>query len=216
MNRGKVFVLEGGEGAGKSTQVRKLQSSFPGSIITREPGGTEYAEQIRSLIFKGDTASAETLFFLFWAARMEHMQKLILPALAGDKIVFIDRFDLSTFAYQLRGHFDTRELDSLFWDIRRSMIVQKMGRHNLHYIYLDIDVETSINRLKGRGGEVTHFDTLPRDFHERVRTGGHEFMRKIDGGASDPYKVCHLIDATRPVDDVQQDIASVIERVLAA
>ena len=212
--KGKIIAFEGADGAGKSTQIRMLKNIYPEAVFTREPGGTAFAEEIRSLIFKGEDASAETHFMLFWAARMEHINKFILPALMKGKIVFTDRFDLSTFAYQLRGQLDTKDLDTLFWQIRQQLVVPKIGFENLSYIYLDMDVETSIRRLADRDGEVTHFDKQSIDFHQRVRDGGREFIRKVNQASGAGKIVCYMIDAGFDADTVNMDVIATVKKIL--
>src|SRR5579864_4280814 len=107
MEKGKFIVLEGGEGAGKSTQLRVIKEILGDDIvITREPGGSPYAEEIRNVILKSTNAGqadAKTHFALFWAARADHMKNTVLPALNAGKHVISDRFDSSTFAYQIYG-----------------------------------------------------------------------------------------------------------------
>lgn len=210
IKQGKLIAIEGPDGAGKSTQIRMLQEVCPNAVFTREPGGTPYAERIRALIFEGEEATPQALFMLFWAARMEHLQRLILPAIREGKTVVTDRFDLSTFAYQLRGQFNTRELDALFWQIRQSQVVPFVMPY---YIYLDIPVEIAIERLKKREGEVTHFDTRPIDFHERVRDGGHMFLGKMNVLREGFY---HIIDACRSADIVHQEIVKTLNIIHAA
>ncbi len=216
MAQGKLIAIEGADGAGKSTQIRMLREHYPEAIFTREPGGTPYAEEIRALIFAGDSASAETMFFLFQAARMEHLDKLILPAVTQGKLVITDRFDLSTFAYQLRGQFETTSLDQLFWSIRQTLIVSKIGHQNLHYIYLDMDIESSMKRLASRAGEVTHFDLREQDFHERVRIGGHEFMDKLAQDEGQTNSSCHLVDAGFAPELVHKDVLATVKKIISA
>jgi dTMP kinase len=207
----KLICLEGPDGAGKTTQLRMLKDAYPDAVITREPGGTEYGEQIRQLIFQGENASAESLFMLFWAARAEHVEKLIAPKLQQGVLVITDRFDLSTFAYQLRGQLNTKKFDKLFWTLRHELVISPIAVESPHYIYLDMDVETSIARLEERAGEVTHFDKQAKDFHERVRNGGHEFISEI--GRAEFY--CHMIDAAWQPEVVHRDIVATVEKIIA-
>ena len=115
------IVLEGGEGAGKSSQMESLKKDFGDNFVfTREPVGSLYAEEIRNLILKSPNASqadAKTLFALFWAARADHLKNTILPALDAGKHVICDRFDSSTFAYQIYGQ-EAHELEDFFWKMR--------------------------------------------------------------------------------------------------
>lgn len=211
--KGKLICLEGPDGAGKSTQIKMLKEKYPEAIFTREPGGTPRAEKIRETIFATPEASPREHFDMFWEAREDHIQNLILPSLRQGKIVVSDRFALSTYAYQLRGQLNTRDMDGLFWERYGRIVDTQIGIDNIHYIYLDMDVAASMKRLEIRNGEVTHFDTLPIEFHQRVRDGGHEFMQDVDGLNG---HVCHIVDAGLAPDVVHREVVAIIEKVVAA
>ena len=121
MKKGLFIVVDSGEGSGKTTQLKKAQEFFGNKLVlTREPGGSPYAEEIRHLILKSThagQADAKTLFALFWAARADHMKNTVLPALKAGKIVISDRFDSSTFAYQIIAQ-GAKELKKFFWQMR--------------------------------------------------------------------------------------------------
>lgn len=174
MKRGKLIVVEGGEGSGKSTIVKKLeQLSDPAKlIVTREPGGTPFAEKIRALLFseEGKNFDAETRFHLFWAARADHLSKRILPALEKGIDVVSDRFDMSTFAYQIFGE-EHHQLKGVFRQVRESMFV---GRVVPVYVYLDIDPRVGLSR-KHDAVDRNLFDDMDFEFHNRVRQGYREF-----------------------------------------
>jgi dTMP kinase len=193
-NNAKLFVIDGGEGAGKTTLIKGLKETFPSFIFTREPGGTPFAEQKRAKIFATPHASAREHFDLFWEAREDHMQNLILPSLRAGISVVSDRGDLSTFAYQLRGQAQTTELDELFWARRKEIVTSVIGSNNIHYVYLDIKPELGLARVRARAGEITHFDELGLDFHKRVRAGGLEFLELLDS-LDEPYSIS-IADAT--------------------
>jgi len=162
-------------------------------ILTREPGGSEMAEQIRNLIFSegGKSLSPDAQFHLFWAARADHIEKKILPALDAGIDVVSDRFDASTFAYQIFGE-EHHRLKNSFRFNREEMFG---GRIVPTYIYLDIDPGVGLLRRRG-AKDGNHFDEKDLEFHRRVRRGYKEFIQfarvvEIDasGSAEEVWKV---------------------------
>lgn len=205
MKQGKLVVLEGGEGSGKTTHLNCLKEMADTDrlIVTREPGGSVMAERIRELLFSegGKSLGPEAQFHLFWAARADHLEKTILPALANGVNVVSDRFDMSTFAYQMFGY-GHHGLKTLFRTTREQMLV---GRVVPTYIYLDIDPKIGLSRKLG-AKDGNHFDDKAIDFHERVRQGYREFVsfgRVIE------------IDASRSVEEVWKDFYGNLLNVLA-
>ncbi|NDE68433.1 dTMP kinase [bacterium] len=184
--KGKFIVIEGGDGAGKSTLIKRIRELYPDSalVCTREPGGSPFAEEIRRLSLESPEskgASSKTQFGLVWAARHDHMTKLIVPALSAGKHVLCDRFDSSTYAYQICGQADP-DLRELFWTIRDIYL----GDHKPDlYVFLDIDLHESARRTAGRPGE-NHFDTAPLDFKGRVRAGYPEFFTELGRRTNTP------------------------------
>src|ERR1700761_680312 len=153
LKRGRFITLEGGEGAGKSTQVKHLAATLAKkgiqTLTTREPGGSPGAEEIRALLVQGEPgrwdALTETL--LVYAARADHVKRTIGPALLADKWVICDRFTDSTYAYQGVGRGLPREI------IRRiDSVVLDDFRPDLTLI-LDLDVDTGLKRAGARGGQ---------------------------------------------------------------
>ena len=189
--KGLFITLEGGEGTGKSTQIKlladKLSAQGHEVIITREPGGTPEAEKIRDLLVHRDggnwTPMAETL--LFFAARAMHVETLIKPALAEGKIVISDRFTDSTRAYQSYGH-------GMEPDIIESFVQLSLGgfEPDLTFI-LDIDVTAGLERagkrIAGEGSAEDRFEKMDIAFHERLRQGFLEIA------ARNPER-CAIID----------------------
>ncbi|MCB1558814.1 MAG: dTMP kinase [Alphaproteobacteria bacterium] len=182
---GKFITLEGGEGAGKTTQARLIKSYFEESgfdvVLTREPGGVPEAEKIRNLLVQRDggnwTPMAECL--LFFAARQMHVETLIKPAVAEGKIVICDRFTDSTVAYQGYGHgFD---LDTI-----RQIEALTLGGFSPDLTFLlDIPVKDGIGRsLKhnnsapGDENKEDRFERLDVSFHERLRQGFLDLAKK--------------------------------------
>jgi len=205
MNTGKFISLEGGEGAGKSTQARRLADALEAlglkTIVTREPGGSPGAEQIRKLIVEGEGGRwdpiAETL--LIYAARADHVARLIGPALLRGEWVISDRFSDSTFAYQGGGRGVPRET------IRRiDAAVLDDFKPDLTLI-LDLPVEVGLARAGARAkltkSRETRFESLDREFHERMRQTFVEIARRHGDR-------CRLIDASGNQDEVAATILS--------
>jgi dTMP kinase len=193
--RGKFITLEGGEGAGKSTQAGLLGAWLETKglevVLTREPGGTPGAEEIRNLLVTGAVgrwdALTETL--LHYAARREHMARLILPALEAGRWVICDRFIDSTAAYQGYGQgIDLGVIAGL-----RSMVLGDF-MPDLTLI-LDVIPETRRARTAARPGAEDRYERMTEAFHHRVRAGFHAIA------AAEP-KRCTVIVA-------DQDIAAV-------
>jgi|SRR5271168_410182 len=205
MAKPKFIVLEGGEGAGKSTQLKLFKESFGDSVVvTREPGGSPYAEEIRNVILKSSNAkdaNAKTHFALFWAARADHIANTILPALKAGKPVISDRFDSSTFAYQIYGQ-EAKKLEDFFWKTREFYMEEL--KPDL-YIYLDVDIEVGLRRKYADNQEINHFEERDLAFHRRMKTGFTEFFKHV------PYKI---IDANQPLEKVKEDLLGIIKNEL--
>lgn len=208
MKRGKFIVIDGCEGAGKTTLIRALakESSPRKILLTHEPGGTGFADKIRALVLSKEakTAGAETQFGLMWAARAEHLKHKIIPALAKGITVVSDRFDSSTFAYQIFGQ-EAKHLKELFWLTREVFLRER--KPDL-YIFLDVLPEVGLARIaenKRKGELLDHFEKRSLDFHRRVREGYREFLKTV------PHTI---IDANRPLEAVQEDTFSVIRKYL--
>lgn len=212
MTRGIFITLEGGEGAGKTTQIRLLSDSLRAQgcdvVITREPGGTPEAEKIRDLLVKRDggdwTPLAECL--LLYAARQMHVENLIKPALAAGQIVISDRFADSTRAYQSFGH-------GLPLETVESLHKLSLGDFapDLTFI-LDLPVDAGLVRAGKRmavdNSHEDRFERMGGGFHERLRQGFLEIARR-DAGR------CVVIDATRCVEDIAADLAAHVRERLA-
>ena len=204
MKKGLFIVVDSGEGAGKTCQLNRALETFGDSLVlTREPGGSLYAEEIRQLILKSPNAGqadAKTLFALFWAARADHMKNTILPALEAGKTVITDRFDSSTFAYQIIAQGAT-ELKDFFWQMRDFYLGDL--KPDL-YIYFDIDPVIGLARKNKQGGkELNHFEARKIDFHNRLREGFKEFITHV------PHAV---IDASQPIDKVWADFKAELQK----
>lgn len=203
------ITFEGGEGSGKSTQIRRLGDRLMAGgravLLTREPGGTPEAEAVRSLLVSGDvgrwTATSEAL--LNYAAREQHLEQVIRPALARGDIVLCDRFMDSTRAYQ--GY--AGGCDAAFLDALETAIVGPT-RPVLTLIF-DLDPAQGLARAKTRGDAVSEdrYERKGLAFHQKLRAGFLDILRK------DP-KRCRLVDAAQSVDDVEATVWSIVSGAL--
>lgn len=203
MAAGKFITLEGGEGAGKSTQARLLKERLASEgfdvLATREPGGSPRAEAIREVLLSGKAKEYGSLgeALLFYAARDSHLELTIRPALARGRIVISDRFFDSTRAYQgAAGGVSIGTLGAL------ERIVVGATRPDLTLI-LDLPPEEGLRRALARatenGGNADRFEVMKVGFHQDLR---QEFL---EIAAAEPRR-CAVIDAARPVDEVAEDI----------
>ncbi|CAO3424069.1 dTMP kinase [Azospirillum endophyticum] len=202
-NRGRFITLEGGEGAGKSTQLRRLAETLRASlrtrgvelVTTREPGGSPGAEEIRGLLVTGETGrwSATTEALLHTAARRDHLERTVWPALEAGTWVLCDRFFDSTMAYQGYGLGLGRELVE-------TLQTAALGgfRPDLTLI-LDIDVETGLRRAVARHGGEDRYERMDIGFHQRLRDGFLDIARR------EPER-CAVVDADADLDGVQARI----------
>jgi dTMP kinase len=197
---GRFITLEGGEGAGKSTQIAQLKSWLEGRgrtvVATREPGGSPGAEMIRKLLVEGPAErwDGTTEALLHFAARREHLRSIVWPALKRGDWVISDRFADSTLAYQGYGHgVDRKIFDELY------KVAAGDFRPDLTLI-LDLPIETGLLRAAARRGAETRYESLPRDFHARVRAGFLEIAKR------DPQR-CVVIDARGDIDTIAAAIA---------
>ena len=193
------ITFEGGDGAGKTTQIRllaeRLRANGHDIITTREPGGAPGAEKLRELLVTGDTGAwtpmSEAL--LMYAARAEHLAQTINPARARGAIVLCDRFSDSTRAYQ--GHAGKLDLEDI--ETLEHIVVGDKGPTLT--IILDLPVEAGLKRAGGRGDSESRFERKGRAFQEAVRAGFLEIAR------TNPNR-CRVIDATRVPEIVAEDI----------
>ncbi len=170
MTRGRFITIEGGEGAGKSTQLRRLATALEARgldcLVTREPGGTEGAEAIRELIVHGPPERWRPLaeLYLFLAAREDHLHRAVLPALDRGQWVLCDRFADSTRVYQgCAGGLGLELVDALQAPL--------LGPHRPDLtLVLDLPVELGMARCAARGA-MARFEAKGLDYHRRVRDG---------------------------------------------
>jgi len=200
MARGLFISFEGGEGCGKSTQIRhlaaRLQDVGQSVLLTREPGGTEIGEQLRHLLQfsqAGHAMAAETELLLFTASRAQLVRERIVPALALGTIVLADRFLDSTTVYQgVARRLDPAQVHA----INRFAVGDCLP--DLTFI-LDLDPAAARARLSARAGAPDRMENQPSAFFDAVRTGYLALAQNTDPRF-------HLLDAARPADEIESAI----------
>ena len=193
-----MFIsFEGTEGVGKTTLIRKIHQYFEQQgkevVLTREPGGTSLAEQIRTLLLAvnhDEQMSHDTELLLIYAARAQHLQQVILPALAAGKIVLSDRFTDSSFAYQCSG----RGLSQEKLQLLNQTFVAKMP--NITF-WLDAPIELGMTRARERGA-LDRFEQEKLSFFAKVRSGYETLWQ------AEPERIKRL-DATQNEDVVFEE-----------
>ncbi|MCH2096126.1 MAG: dTMP kinase [Rhodobacteraceae bacterium] len=206
MTAGVFVSFEGIDGSGKSTQARRLAAALDkqgfSTVLTREPGGSPGAEEIRSLVLQGDPDrwSAETELLLFTAARRDHLERTIRPALAAGQIVICDRFADSTRMYQglsrgdLRRHVD--QLHTLM-----------IGTEPDVTLLIDMDPEAGLRRAKSRQTAEERFENFGVELQQRMRSGFLELAQEFP----DRFRV---IDGNRSEPDVARDVRQALSPYL--
>lgn len=205
--RGLFITFEGIDGAGKSTQARRLAEALREAgfevVLTREPGGSAGAEAIRALLVEGAAArwSPETEILLFTAARRDHLEKTIAPALDAGKIVICDRFTDSTRVYQgvARGALRAR-VDELH--------AQFIGLEPALTFVLDMAPEAALARGAARGGGEDRFESMGAAFQARLREG----FRALAHAAPERFR---LVDAARAPEVIAAEITAETQAVLS-
>jgi len=208
MTRGRFITFEGGEGAGKSTQTARLVTWLRERgldvVRTREPGGSPGAENIRDLVLNGppERWSPTTELLLMYAARADHLERTIRPALAAGSWVVCDRFADSSRAYQgAAGGIDMDFIERL------DAAVVGNDQPDLTLVF-DLPVEVGLARALDRGGAEARFESKGAAFHQRLREGFADIV------AAHPDR-CRIIDATGDPDAVFARVRAVVEGVLA-
>lgn len=203
MTRGLFITLEGGEGSGKSTQGKHLRDVLEDAghtvVLTREPGGSPGAEAIRSLLVTGETDRWDGLTeaLLLFAARRDHVERTIRPALDQGAIVISDRFADSTMAYQGYGHdLGRQKIDELY------TLALGDFRPDLTLI-MDIPVEDGLKRAVSRGGSEQRYEDMDVAFHHRLRDGFLDIAKR------EPDR-CKLVDASGSIEDVAARLQAVV------
>jgi dTMP kinase len=195
VQRGRFITFEGGEGTGKSTQARRLSDRLAASglkvLVTREPGGSPGAEAIRGLVLEGsaDRWSPRSETLLMYAARADHLERVIRPALAQGAWVVCDRFIDSTRAYQGAGG---GAPDALIAALEREVVGE--DRPDLTLV-LDLDVRAGLGRAVGRDA-LDRFESMDLRFHERLRRSFLDIARAEPGR-------CAVVQASGSPDEVE-------------
>jgi dTMP kinase len=197
--RGRFITFEGGEGTGKSTQLRLLADSLREEgvmvVTTREPGGSPGAEAIRALLVNGEVERwdgiAEAL--LHFAARRDHLVRTVWPALERGHWVISDRFADSTLAYQGFGHGLDPEVIASLYRVAVGHFAPDLT------LVLDLPVEKGLERAGSRGGTEDRYERMGLGFHQRLRQGF------LGIAASNPLR-CAVIDAAGSQDQVHRDV----------
>ncbi len=204
---GRLITFEGIDGSGKSTQAKllaeRLRAAGRDVLLTREPGGSPGAEEIRALVLQGDPDrwSAETEILLFTAARRDHMERTILPALEAGTVVICDRFADSTRMYQGLSRGDLRDLVDRLHGLM-------IGREPDLTILIDMDPARGLARAKGRQTAEERFEDFGEDLQRRMRAGFIELAREF----SDRFRI---VDGDRPEGEIAAQIAVLAEEALA-
>ncbi|NVK16213.1 MAG: dTMP kinase [Rhodobacteraceae bacterium] len=204
--RSLFITFEGIDGSGKSTQCRLLAEALQAEgrdvVLTREPGGSPGAEEIRCLVLEGDPDrwSAETELLLFMAARRDHLERTIEPALAAGKVVICDRFADSTRMYQGLSRGDLRAAVD---QMHKLMI----GREPDLTLLIDMDPAEGLARAKGRQGTEERFEDFGVELQEKMRAGflalAQEFATRF-----------RVVDGARPVEEVAADVRKLADEAL--
>jgi len=205
--KGYFISFEGIDGSGKSTQIQKLARFLEtlgfDVLITREPGGSVGGEEIRNLLLQGniDRWSAETEILLFTAARRDHLERIILPAIEDDKIVICDRFTDSTRMYQgMRGP-NLRNLVD--------MLNEKIINCDPDLtIVIDIDPQISLKRAKSRETVEERFEDFGVEMQLNMRNGFIELAKEFSNRIE-------VVNGQQSVDDLSKDICSIVKAKLS-
>ncbi len=202
-NSARFITLEGVDGSGKSTQARLLKDALEAMghdvLLTREPGGSPGAEEIRALVLEGepDRWSAETEILLFTAARRDHLERTILPALAEGKVVICDRFVDSTRVYQGISRGDLREVV----DKLHALMI---GREADMTLLFDMDPAVGLSRAKARQTKEERFEDFGLDLQVQMREG----FLTLAKAAPERFAI---VDAGRAVEAVAADALAAVK-----
>ena len=208
MQRGKMIVCDGGNGAGKSTVLaaieRHLREQGRAFLLTREPGGTAIGEKIREILLSRDTPEMDgtTELLLFAAARAQHVREKIRPALDAGTVVICDRFDSATVSFQHYARGLPLEL------VNQVNTIATEGLKADLTIVLDLDPAAGLKRVGSRGSELDRFELQQLEFLNRARDG---YLRQ----ASEQPDAFAVIDASRSLPEVVEAAIAEVDRVLA-
>lgn len=204
---GKFISIEGIEGAGKSTQLAFLESYLKQQgknvVITREPGGTKLGEQIRELLLvpREDGMAVDTELLLMFAARAEHIEQVIKPAIQRGDWVISDRFVDATFAYQGggRGIVENRIEEISAWTLN--------GLQTDITFLFDLPVEIGQERVVKRNGDIDRFEQEKADFFQKIRSS---YLQRAQ---HEPNRI-RVIDASKSINDIQTQLSTTLATLL--
>lgn len=204
MSKGKArfIVIEGLDGSGKTEVINRLKKDFSSFLYTREPGGTVFGEMVRNVLLDSKSKNVPPLPMLlgFVSSRASHVQELIIPSLKKGVNVVSDRFDASTFSFQLFGQ-QNLSLEKIFWFLRKNILAEL----SVNYIYLRITPEIARSRSKNRDGN-NHFDNQTRKYHQRVFDGYESFFKKVK---------CYKVDASKDKESVYTDVYMHVKKLVS-
>ncbi len=214
---GRLIIAEGGEGAGKSTIFRNLAEILTTEggdvIVTREPGGTPRAEEVRKFILERkpeENLSPDAQLLMFYAARMQHLDEHVIPSLRSGKTVLCDRFEVSSYVYQIHAQDGNLSLFKML----HAAVAEKLFEATswkAEYVVFDLDPEIGISRMRqsklDSGDKVPDvFDDASLDFHHKVRAGLFEAQKHMD----DRF-VFYTVDASKSPDEVLLDLRRLVK-----
>ncbi len=207
MPKALFITFEGIDGSGKSTQAKilaeRLRAMGFGVVLTREPGGSPGAEEIRTLVLQGDPDrwSAETEILLFTAARRDHLEKIILPALEAGRIVICDRFADSTRLYQGISRGDLR-------NVVDKLHTLMIGREPDLTFVIDMDPAKGLTRALSRQTADERFEGFGEDLQQKMRVGFLDLAKEF------PDR-CVVVNGDRPISDVAEEVEAIATARLA-
>ena len=203
--KGKFIVIDGGDGTGKSTVIEFLKKKLAGQpvIFTREPGATAAGSRLREILL-AKNSSFDPLFelLLFTADRVDHLARVVRPALRAGRRIICDRFVGSTFAYQVAAR-KLSNLRFLFQILHRRILTAEV--QPALYLILDLDPRIAARRIQNRRLATTVFDDQNLDYHRRVRRGFLEYVK------NKPHRI---IDTSQPLEQVKTEVWQAVRDVL--
>lgn len=202
----KYIIFDGQDGSGKGTQIQLLRERATIEnrkfILTREPGGTPFGENLRALMLSGAQLGVTTEFFGMLASRSQVVNDVVVPYLENNVTVISDRGDSSTLAYQIYGR-KQYDLEDYFWRSRDLIFGENASPY---YVFLDLSSEEAKRRSQNDETHTSVFDNEMVEFYERVRKGFYVFKERI------PDKVT-LVDASRTPQEIHEEIYDLVARV---
>ena len=204
MRRASFIVIDGIDGSGKSSQVKLLRKKLGSrAVFTHDPGGTPTGEAVRAVLLGSKTLSPLAVFFLFLASRAALVEEIIAPALKKGRMAISDRFDSSTYAYQVcagkRPEY-AKLIRAFSGEVLRKAVPDA-------YIILDSDPKKARERLlTDRAKDLNAYDKKPLSYHRAVRAGFKKFKPK---GSK-----IYFVNADRSIDTVHKDVWALVSRIL--